>query len=308
MTGEVCMYDKFGFCKWENSCKKVHLKETCLLEECENKSRCQKRHPRPCKFTERGYCKYGDTCRFDHRPPKYFRSLISRLDTLEKENERLVKVIKDQDKRIEKIAKKGEITNSQNKEAALDRIQAQIDEWEGKQKKAISEAIKKLARGIDEKNRWFNTTIEIVKDRVTHLESLEDQDDDEEEGCAELQETSEERDNECNEQAEENKVQTFIKKSLEIIDDMEKDVQKLRKNACQKDIREKFLLYWNKIENETKYLDQNKFWRHNGCIVAVNEMKAVLTETEKNGIKFDKDECQKTVTSFKSRLTKFTLN
>ena len=44
------------------------------------------------------------------------------------------------------------------------------------------------------------------------------------------------------------------------------------------------------------------------CIVAVNEMKAVLTETEKNGIKFDKDECQKTVTWFKSRLTKFTLN
>ena len=93
-----------------------------------------------------------------------------------------------------------------------------------------------------------------------------------------------------------------------IIDDMEKDVQKLRKNACQKDIREKFLLYWNKIENETKYLDQNRFWRHNGCIVAVNEMKAVLTETEKNGIKFDKDECQRTVTSFKSSLTKFTLN
>lgn len=307
MTGEVCMYDKFGFCKRENSCKKVHLKETCLLEECENKSRCHKRHPRPCKYTERGNCKYGDICRFDHRPPKYLRSLISRLDALEKENEKLLKVIEDQDKRIEKIAKRGQITNE---EVTVDKIQKQIDEMEGKQKKAISEAIKKLARGIDEKNRWFNTTIEIVKDRVTHLESLEYQDDDEEEeeGCVELQETSEERDSECNEQAEENKLQTFIKKSLEIIDDMEKDVQKLRKNACQKDIREKFLLHWNKIENETKYLDKQMFWRHNGCIEAVNEMKAVLDETEKNGIKFDKDECQKTVTCFKSRLTKFTLN
>ena len=243
MTGEVCMYDKFGFCKWENSCKKVHLKETCILEECENKSRCQKRHPRPCKFTERGYCKYGDACRFDHRPPKYLRSLISRLDALEKENDRLLKVIEDQDKRIEKIAKRGEITNSLNEEATIDRIQKQIDEWEGKQKKAISEAIKKLARGVDEKNRWFNTSLEIVKDRVTNLESLDYQDDDEEEGCEELQEKSEERDSECSEEAEENKAQTFIKKSLEIIDDMEKDVQKLRKEACQKDIRQKFLLY-----------------------------------------------------------------
>ena len=32
MTGEVCMFDKL-----QNSCKKVHLKEICLLEECENK-------------------------------------------------------------------------------------------------------------------------------------------------------------------------------------------------------------------------------------------------------------------------------
>ena len=37
MTGEVCMFDKFGFCKLQNSCKKVYLKEICLLEECENK-------------------------------------------------------------------------------------------------------------------------------------------------------------------------------------------------------------------------------------------------------------------------------
>ena len=89
MSVIVCMFDKFGFCKWNTSCTKVHLKENCLLEECESR-KCQKRHPRPCKFnTERGYCKYGENCRFDHRPPKYLRSLVSRLKALEKENKKL---------------------------------------------------------------------------------------------------------------------------------------------------------------------------------------------------------------------------
>ena len=81
------MFDKFGFCKWETTgCNKVHLKETCLLEECDSR-KCQKRHPKPCKFfIEGGNCKYGGGCKFDHRPPKHIRSLVSRLDALEKEN------------------------------------------------------------------------------------------------------------------------------------------------------------------------------------------------------------------------------
>ena len=141
----------------------------------------------------------------------------------------------------------------------------------------------------------MHTTFEIITDRVTHLESLEYQDDDEEEEeRVELQENSEERDS----------AKAFAKKSLEIIDDMEKDVQKMRKNACQKDIRKNYLLYWNKIENETKNLDPKRFGVHNECKVTVIEMKAVLSETEMSGIKFDKEECQKTIAGFKSRLAK----
>ena len=43
-------------------------------------------------------------------------------------------------------------------------------------------------------------------------------------------------------------VQTVTRKSLEVLDDMEKDVMKLRKNACQKDVKEKFLLYCRKMD------------------------------------------------------------
>ena len=226
----VCMFDKFGFCKWELKCQKSHLKETCLLEESENKSRCQKRHPRPCKFTERGFCKYGDNCRFDHRPPKYLRCLISRLDALEKENVRLLKVIEDQNKKIDKISENGVTTKNSENEVRLVGIQKQVDELEGRQKKANTEALKKLAKGVDDKFKFFNTSLEIIKERVEHLESLEDQEEEEKEEV-ELKENLEKTNKERNEEAAEEKTQIFIKKSLQILDVMEKEVQKLRKNA-----------------------------------------------------------------------------
>ena len=48
--------------------------------------------------------------------------------------------------------------------------------------------------------------------------------------------------------AAEEMLQTVIRKSLDVLDDMEKDVMKLRKNACQKDVKEKFLLYCRKMD------------------------------------------------------------
>ena len=174
-------------------------------------------------------------------------------------------------------------------EARLVSIQKQVDKLEGRQKEAITEAIKKLAKGVDDKFKFFNTSLEIIKERVEHLESLEDQEDEEEEEV-ELEENFKKTNKERNEEAAEEKTQIFIKKSLQILDVMEKEVQKLRKNACQKDIKEKFMLYWNKIENELKNLDPIAFVRHHDCEVEVNKMKLVLSESEKSGTKFDKEE------------------
>ena len=137
MTGEVCMFNKFGFCKWEANCKKIHLDEICLLEECESR-KCNKRHPRLCKyFSERGFCKYGSNCRFDHRPPKYIRSIVSRLKALEKGNLKLLKIIKDQKdlcvkktiKELEKILKQIDDLKQGNneKEAAIKRLEEDIE-------------------------------------------------------------------------------------------------------------------------------------------------------------------------------------
>ena len=49
-SGKGCMFNKFGFYKWEASFRKVHFTEIGPLEEWENR-KCQKRHPRPCPIS-----------------------------------------------------------------------------------------------------------------------------------------------------------------------------------------------------------------------------------------------------------------
>ena len=89
--------------------------------------------------------------------------------------------------------------------------------------------------------------------------------------------------------------------------DLDKDMKKLRKNACQKDIMEKFLLYWTKIENEVNILDSVRFERHNTCKNEVFQIKSVISEEEKSGIKFDKERCLQTIDCFKTKLTNLSL-
>ena len=62
--------------------------------------------------------------------------------------------------------------------------------------------------------------------------------------------------------------------------------------------------YWNMIENEVEKLDPMGFDRHHDCMVEVYKMKLVLSEAEMSGTKFDKDDCLRSVTSTKAKLTK----
>ena len=41
MTAETCMFNKFGFCKNGDSCRKKHLVEICLKDACDAR-KCDK--------------------------------------------------------------------------------------------------------------------------------------------------------------------------------------------------------------------------------------------------------------------------
>ena len=65
-TQNVCYHNKFGYCKYQDTCRNPHVKDLCENSQCDI-SNCSKRHPRMCKFyKEFGKCKFSDYCFFKH--------------------------------------------------------------------------------------------------------------------------------------------------------------------------------------------------------------------------------------------------
>ena len=63
----VCFYNKYGYCKYAEKCRKFHEKETCEKSNCEI-TECKLRHPIMCKyFRDYGFCKFTDWCKFSHK-------------------------------------------------------------------------------------------------------------------------------------------------------------------------------------------------------------------------------------------------
>ena len=93
----ICFFNKFGFCKFSTKCFRKHVNRECYKEYCEIKS-CNLRHPRPCNyFFARGYCKYGEYCRYRHVKKK--------SDSTDKKLENNIKVAKERDLEMEKLRK-----------------------------------------------------------------------------------------------------------------------------------------------------------------------------------------------------------
>ena len=83
---EVCKYQKYGFCKFKDSCKNQHLVKTCEnLTACENVKSCHKRHPRVCKrFALEKVCSFGADCAYQHQEEKGYDQIKIKVTQLEK--------------------------------------------------------------------------------------------------------------------------------------------------------------------------------------------------------------------------------
>ena len=63
----ICVYNKFGFCKYGVTCRKKHVELKCESASCEIFD-CLKRHPRECRyFRDFKRCKYSEYCRYEHK-------------------------------------------------------------------------------------------------------------------------------------------------------------------------------------------------------------------------------------------------
>ena len=75
MENEVCLYQKYGFCKFKESCLKRHLKDKCKdLNRCKIKKNCEKRHPKLCRryVLDQNYS-YGEDCEYLHEDKEKFQ-------------------------------------------------------------------------------------------------------------------------------------------------------------------------------------------------------------------------------------------
>ena len=81
-----CKFNQFGYCKFGNTRKRFHVKETCTNFPCLLDG-CPSRHPPPCKFFSHfGKCKFNEACSFLHLSPKdKFSEAQKEIETLHSE-------------------------------------------------------------------------------------------------------------------------------------------------------------------------------------------------------------------------------
>ena len=66
MTQAVCFKNKFGYCRYADSCRYKHVTMVCEDGQCEIQN-CDKRHPKICKyFRDYRRCKFTVGCKYKH--------------------------------------------------------------------------------------------------------------------------------------------------------------------------------------------------------------------------------------------------
>ena len=91
----ICLYYKFGYCKYNDKCKKEHVEELCENDSCLIFN-CDKRHPKCCNFQrEFGRCKYLTYCKYDQRKPRHIREMNKSLEEMRKTIDNYEKKTKD---------------------------------------------------------------------------------------------------------------------------------------------------------------------------------------------------------------------
>ena len=138
----ICLYNKYGYCKFTGKCKRIHIKDLCESFDCEG-STCQSRHPKTCKYYEEfQFCKFGQYCRCSHKAFAQKKEQRNFIKQLEKENA-------EKDTQIENLKMELTVINSKYLQLKRDNSELEI--------KTINE-FKGLRHEIDELNETIGVT------------------------------------------------------------------------------------------------------------------------------------------------------
>ena len=99
MEGKVCLYHKFGFCKYKETCRNQHHQEECeALFACKSINTCHTRHPKVCKrFSSEKGCRFESKgCAYhhpDHSKPSVNTDLKEKVEAMEDKMKEMVQKI-----------------------------------------------------------------------------------------------------------------------------------------------------------------------------------------------------------------------
>ena len=132
-------YNKFGYCKFGNSCFRRHEDKDCEVKVC------LFRHPRKCRFfLEYNYCKFGSYCRFKHEAFSDKKTL-QEINKLRKELEAVKLNIIEKETEIKCKEKEIEITETtlKKKYNNLEENMKHLETENNELKQSVKELIEK---------------------------------------------------------------------------------------------------------------------------------------------------------------------
>ena len=146
MTQVICYKNKFGYCRYSDSCRFRHVTTVCDDGQCEIQN-CEKRHPKIRRYY-RDYrrCKFTIGCKYKHENPyDMFHKLEKEIDKIKKNNPINAKEARNKllEEKLETLEKKIETQqkdfenqrkNLEAKESHILGLEIRLDELEKKYK------------------------------------------------------------------------------------------------------------------------------------------------------------------------------
>ena len=270
MIRDVCLYDKFSYCQNGVRCRRVHLKETCLIRECDYR-KCNKRHPRPCRFLMlNGFCKFGSSCRYSHRLPKNVEDQNEKIKAIEEE-------IKVQNEKIK---------NAENKNVTLEKMvedqNLTIRKLQLQLSTQYEKEIETLKKDIENLNVANNEKELSIKSITKSLNELEEKVDD---AISDDYEDVNE---------DEPFYSSYVDKALALVDETKDEIDKMRRNTREAKLKvEKLCEELTSLPSKCKMTPISSY---SGPIEKLEEF------AKSNETKMDKDTCLTKLMDLKNQL------
>ena len=166
----LCLFNKFGFCKYGERCRKHHVHAICERSSCDVLT-CSLRHPNVCTFyRDLGRCKF-DPCAFLHIENE------NSLDSLKKQINEILEKISKLDDTIKELDNK--IIESKLLQEKLKIVENKMDhfksfESDAYKKDCLIEELTKKVSAIENNLQKKDEIIESLSEKVKALEERQE--------------------------------------------------------------------------------------------------------------------------------------